>query len=155
MKLSPAEWENFLALPEEARNSIAASYATVGEDGKARIQSALSDTGTAAGAEATVGFDDAFNPEASVDVDVQADTSDVDGALDAATEDRDVTVKANLTGEAAVRDGLDTLTKRRTVNLEAVLDLSQATRDLASWRRAEAAKVLTVTATLKKDGTWD
>lgn len=155
MKLSPAEWENFLALPEEARNSIAASYATAGEDGKARIQSALSDTGTAAGAEATVGFDDAFNPEASVDVDVQADTSDVDGALDAATEDRDVTVKANLTGEAAVRDGLDTLTKRRTVNLEAVLDLSQATRDLASWRRAEAAKVLTVTATLKKDGTWD
>ncbi|MFJ2532790.1 hypothetical protein [Microbacterium maritypicum] len=154
MKLTPAEWENFLALPEDARNSIAASFATAGEDGKERIRSALSDGGSTAGAEATVKFDDAFNPEASVDVDVQADTSDVDGALDDATEDRDVTIKANLTGEGTVRDGLDTLTKRRTVHVEAVLDTSQAARDLASWRRSEANRPITITAKLVKEGAW-
>ncbi|KNY07916.1 hypothetical protein [Microbacterium sp. GCS4] len=153
MKLTPAEWENFLALPEDARNSIAASYSSAGEDGKERIRKALSDSGSTAGADATVGFEESFNPEANVEV--TADTSGAAADLDEVTEDRDVDIKANLTGEAAVRDGLETLTKRRTVAVEAVLDTSQATRDLAAWRRSEASKTVTITAKLAKGEGWD
>lgn len=153
MKLTPAEWENFLALPEDARNSIAASYSSAGEDGKERIRKALSDSGSTAGADATVGFEESFNPEANVAVD--ADISAATEKLDDVTEDRDVTIEANLTGEGSVRNGLESLTRKRTVTVEAVLDTSRADRQMNSWRREQENRSVTIAARLVKTGDWD
>lgn len=95
MQLSPDEWSNLLALPEEARASIAASYASTGEEGKTRIRQALGDGGGAeAGAQATVSFSDAFKPEA--DVVVNTDTSESTRKVDELTKPREMTVKVRL-----------------------------------------------------------
>lgn len=155
MKLSPAEWENFLALPEDARSSIAASFAASGEDGKERIRAALSDSGSTAGSEAAVNFDDAFKPEASVDVEVDADTAAAESALDAAAEDREATILAVLSGEADVRAGLSSLTNRRTVTIEARVDTSQASADMAAWRRNQESQTIRVRKIVTVEGEWD
>ncbi|WP_096359435.1 hypothetical protein [Microbacterium sp. TPU 3598] len=154
MRLSPDQWQNLLEMPEGQRTQWVAQFAALPEDARAPFAAALNDVGSTGGSEAAVAFDDSFNPEASVDVDVSVDTGDAAAELDEAAEDRDVTIKANLTGEGTVRDGLDTLTKRRTVHVEAVLDTSQAARDLAAWRRSEANRPITITAKLVKEGAW-
>lgn len=95
MQLSPDEWSNLLSLPEEARAGIAASYASTGEEGKARIRQALGDGGGGeAGKEATVSFSDAFKPEA--DVTVNTDTSESEEKVTALTQPREMTVKVKL-----------------------------------------------------------
>lgn len=95
MQLSPDEWSNLLSLPEEARAGIAASYASAGDDGKARIRAALGDGGAGeAGSEAAVSFSDAFDPKA--DVDVKADTTAVESKLKDLTKDRDLKVRIKL-----------------------------------------------------------
>jgi len=102
MQLSPAEWENLLALPEGARASIAASYAGAGEEGKARIRAALGDGGAGeAGSEATVSFEDAFDPKA--DVKVTADTSKSEADIDRLTKPRELPVKVVLDTSALDR----------------------------------------------------
>lgn len=152
MKLSPEEWENFLALPEDARTNIAASYQAAGDDGKQRIRAALSDTGATAGQEATVGFDDAFNPKA--DVTITADTSKAEADLDAVAAERTATIKTELTGEKAVRDGLTTLTERRKVGIDAVLDFTTANAQMTKWRRDQEAKPITIRR-ITTTGSWD
>lgn len=95
MQLSPAEWENLLALPEEARAGIAASYAAAGDEGKTRIREALGDGGGAeAGAQATVSFTDAFQPKA--DVTVETDTSESEAKVAELVKTREMTVKVRL-----------------------------------------------------------
>lgn len=95
MKLSPGEWENLLALPEEARTSIVASYASSGEEGKQRIRAALGDGGAGeAGSEAAVSFDSAFNPKAEVDAKV--DTSAAESKIKELTKERDMTIRVRV-----------------------------------------------------------
>ncbi|MDQ1169591.1 ElaB/YqjD/DUF883 family membrane-anchored ribosome-binding protein/type II secretory pathway pseudopilin PulG [Microbacterium proteolyticum] len=97
MQLSPAEWENLLSLPEGARASIAASYAAAGDDGKARIRAALGDGGAGeAGSEATVSFEDAFNPEADVEVTTKVDTSVSEAKIATLTKERQMTIRVKL-----------------------------------------------------------
>ncbi|PTT22612.1 hypothetical protein DBR36_01510 [Microbacterium sp. HMWF026] len=95
MKLSPGEWENLLSLPEEARAGIAASYASSGEDGKARIRAALGDGGAGeAGSEAAVSFDAAFNPDAEIKP--QVDTSAAESKVKELTKDREMKIRVKL-----------------------------------------------------------
>lgn len=155
MRLSPEQWQNLLEMPEGQRTQWVSQFAALPEDARAPFAAALNDIGSSGGSDAAVAFDDSFNPEASVDVDVEADTSDAVAQIDEAAEDRDVTIKANLTGEGAVRDGLESLTRRRTVTVEAVLDTSRATRDLATWRRNQENKPVVIAAKLVKTGDWD
>lgn len=152
MKLSPEEWENFLALPEDARTNIAASYQTAGEEGQQRIRAALSDTGTAAGQEATVGFDDAFNPKA--DVTITADTSKAKADLDDVTAERTATIKTKLTGVKAVREDLTAVARKRTATVEVRLDTSAADKAMANWRRKQQNTPVTVPVK-KTDGGWN
>lgn len=142
MKLTPAEWENFLALPEDARNSIAASYKKAGEDGKSRIRAALSDTGSTAGKDATVGFDESFTPDATVSVDVN--TSSAKRDLDALAKKRTAEIDAKTTGKAKAKADLDALAKKRTATIEARLDTSAATRSLNAWFRRNNNRVITI-----------
>lgn len=155
IRLSPEQWQNLLEMPEGQRTQWVAQFAALPEDARAPFAAALNDVGSAGGSEAAVAFDDSFNPDADVDVSVEADTSDAVAAIDEAAEDRKVDIKANLTGEGSVREGLSALTRKRTVTVEAVVDTSQASRDLAAWRRNEASKTVTIRAKLAKDGSWD
>lgn len=92
MQLTPAEWENLLALPEQARTNIVNSYATSGDEAKARIRSALGDGGGAdAGAEAAVAFDKSFMPDAKITPAV--DTAKADRTIADLTKPREVVLK--------------------------------------------------------------
>lgn len=95
MRLSPGEWENLLSLPEEARAGIAASYASSGEEGKARIRAALGDGGAGeAGSEAAVSFDAAFNPDAEIKP--QVDTSAAESKVKELTKEREMKIRVKL-----------------------------------------------------------
>lgn len=142
MKLTPAEWENFLALPEDARNNIAASYKKAGEDGKSRIRAALSDTGSTAGTDATVGFDDAFNPDATVTVDVNTAAAKRD--LDQVSKKRTAEIEVKTTGKAKAKADVDALAKKRTATIEARLDTSAATRTLNAWFNRNNNRTITI-----------
>lgn len=95
MQLTPGEWENLLALPDDARTSIVNSYATSGEEGKARIRAALGDGGAGeAGAEAAVAFDSSFDPKAKVEAEVN--TTKAEASVKELTKDRELKVKVKL-----------------------------------------------------------
>lgn len=124
MKLTPAEWENFLSMPDSARQSIAASWATTGETGQQKIREALGDGGAAdAGAAATVAFDAAFSPtDSDVSVSVSADTATADRAIDrVASKTRTARILARSETRAA-EAALARLTRTRTARVRAVAD---------------------------------
>ncbi len=154
IRLSPEQWQNLLEMPEGQRTQWVAQFAALPEDARAPFAAALNDVGSTGGSEAAVAFDDSFNPDASVDVEVEADTSDAVKDIEKASKDRKVKIKAELTGKAGVSADLDTLTKKRTVTVTASLDTSQAYRDL-SRLRTEASKSITIRARLAKEGSWD
>lgn len=150
MKLTPAEWENFLALPEEARNSIAASYQSAGEEGKERIRSALSDGGSTAGADATVGFDENFNPNAEVEV--QVDTGPAEADLRDVTKKRTAEIEVKTTGKADAKSALDDLAKKRHATIDVSADTSSASATVNSWRRNQESRPVYITIRAKNGG---
>lgn len=70
LKLTPDQWENLLALPEDARQAIVNSYAVADQGTRDSITSSLSDVGATGGSGAAVAFDEAFQPDADVEVTV-------------------------------------------------------------------------------------
>lgn len=70
MKLTPDQWENLLALPDEARASIVNSYSVADPDTQARITAGLTSAGSQGGSDAAVAFDESFNPEGDATVEV-------------------------------------------------------------------------------------
>lgn len=114
MQLTPSEWENLLALPDDARTSIVNSYATSGEEGKARIRAALGDGGAGdAGAEAAVAFDSSFDPKAKVEANV--DTKRAEASVKELTKDREIKVKVKL--DTSEYDNWDPARKTGRVNV--------------------------------------
>lgn len=150
MKLTPEEWENFLALPEDARQNIAASYQTAGEDGKARIRAALSDTGSSAGSEATVGFEESFQPDADVTVDV--DTADAAAQLDDLADKRTAEIEVKTTGKADAKTALDDLAKKRYASIDVSANTWDATATVNAWRRSQEARPVYITVKAKNGG---
>lgn len=150
MKLSPEEWENFLALPEDARNSIAASFATAGEDGQTRIRAALSDTGSASAADATVGFNENFNPEA--DVEVQVDTGKAESALKAVSKKRTAEIAVKTTGTSKAKADLDALAKKRHATIDIRSNTSPATNGVNTWRRNQESRPVYIEVKAKSGG---
>jgi hypothetical protein len=121
MQLTPSEWENLLGMPEAARTAVVNSYATSGEEGKARIRQALGDGGAGeAGQEASVSFSDSFNPEA--DVTVTADTSKAKAELTEVAKKREAEIAVKTTGKADARDELNDLARSRDVTLRVRVD---------------------------------
>jgi hypothetical protein len=153
IRLSPEQWSNLMEMPEDARAQWVAQFAALPEDARAPYAAALNNLGATGGSEAAVAFDDAFTPDASVTID--ADTTAALAALDDVVEDREVTIDAALTGEAAVRSSLDTLTKKRTVSLEARLDTTKATADMDAWRRTQEQKPIRIRKIVTVEGEWD
>lgn len=143
MKLTPSEWENLLALPDDAKAAIVQSYATSGEEGKERIRAALSDGGAVSGAEATVGFDENFNPsDADVDINVDAKTGDAREAIqNVANKKYEASIKVKTTGKGEVKRDLDDLAKKRTTDIQAKVTGAESARNsldsVATKRRAE------------------
>lgn len=123
MQLTPGEWENLLALPEEARGAIVQSYASSGEEGKSRIREALGDGGAGeAGQEATVSFSESFNPEA--DVEVTADTSGAEKKLVEVAKKRQAMIDVATSGVVDAYRVLDGLSEERSVTLKVKVDAS-------------------------------
>ncbi|SDO77584.1 hypothetical protein SAMN04487848_2051 [Microbacterium sp. ru370.1] len=128
MQLTPDEWSNLLSLPEDARATIAASYASAGDEGKARIRAALGDGGGGeAGSEATVAFDDSFNPAAKVTPKV--DGAPAEAAMKELTRQREVVVKVKVD-----RSELDALPTRRTITIDADTSSARRTVDQLNGR---------------------
>ncbi len=148
MKLTPDEWDNFLALPEDARNSIAASYAAAGEEGRTRIRSALSDTGI-------VSADDLvsnFNPELEADVDVEADTGPAESALDDLAKRRTAEIEVKTTGKAEAKGDLDALAKTRHATLNVRADVSDANAAINTMRRNQENRPIYITVYKRNGG---
>ncbi|APH44874.1 hypothetical protein BMW26_07825 [Microbacterium sp. 1.5R] len=150
MKLTPAEWENFLALPEEARNSIAASYQSAGEEGKERIRVALSDGGSTAGADATVGFDENFNP--SAEVEIQAETGAAEADLKDVSRDRTAEIKVKTSGKADAKNDLDALARDRHATINVRADVSRADSAINTMRRNQESRPLYITVYKRNGG---
>lgn len=150
MKLTPAEWENFLALPEDARNTIAASYATAAEDGKERIRAALSDGGSTAGTDATVGFDENFNPNAEVEINAETGAAEAD--LKDVSRDRETEIKVKTTGKADAKSDLDSLAKDRHATIRVRADTSDASASVNSWRRNQENRPVYITVRARNAG---
>jgi hypothetical protein len=152
LKLTPEQWENYLALPEDVRANIAASYAVADEGTKASIVGALTDTGAEAGAGAAVGFDESFNPKGDVEVTATVDTKAVKTGLETITKgthEAKVTAVPDPRTFAGVAASLAALTASRAVSITPATDTSAITRQLANYH----PPTVYVPAVLVKPGT--
>lgn len=148
IKLSPQQWTNLLQMPEEQRIQWVSQFAALPESARAPFAAALNDVGSSGGDKASVAFDQAFEPDA--DVEVQVDTAAAKGDLNAlANKKRTAEIKAKATGESAAKRDLDAIAKKRTATIEAKLNTSRVTRDMNRWRRNQEARPLTITANLR------
>lgn len=148
IRLSPEQWQNLLEMPEGQRTQWVAQFAALPEDARAPFAAALNDVGSSGGNEAAVAFDDSFNPDA--DVTVQVDTADADDELTSLAEKkRTAEIEAKLTGKKSVESDLDDLARKRNVTIEARIDTSSASAGMANWRRNQESRPITITANVR------
>lgn len=156
MQLTPEQWENFLALPEDTRATIASSYVVADDTTKASITTALTDSGLAGGAGAAVAFDESFNPTGDVEVTATADTKAAVTALENVAK---ATYEASITARAdqslnTVKTALDNVTRSRTVAVSAVADTGQAQRDIDSFITRNNGRKIYLKAEIAKGVEW-
>lgn len=148
IRLSPAQWQNLLEMPEDQRMQWVSQFAALPESARAPFAAALNDVGSSGGDEAAVAFDQSFDPDADVTVDV--DTSGASKDLtNLATKKRTAEIKVKTTGKADAKRDLDALARKRVVTIQARLDTSRATRDMYAWRRWQESRPITITANVK------
>lgn len=137
LKLTPEQWENYLALPEDVRANIAASYAVADEGTKTRIVDALTDAGSEGGTGLAVGFDAATSDlTADADVDVKADVKPATDAIEkvaAKKYEATITARTDATLPAA-RDAFDDAARSRSVSISAVANTSGLDAQLRYYR---------------------
>lgn len=122
IRLTPAEWQNFLGLDEATQQQLASAYTSGDSALQQRIRDSLSDAGDKAGADATVKFSDSFKPAAKSDVKVKVDTGDAEAKVDKLTEDKTAKVKVDVTGEKAAASVIDDVAKARTATVHVGID---------------------------------
>lgn len=79
LKLTPDQWTNLMAMPEDARMAIVQSLVRGPQDAKPGIIAALTDAGSSAANSAEVSFEQGFDPNSEVDV--SAETAGAERSL--------------------------------------------------------------------------
>lgn len=148
IKLSPEQWSNLLEMPEEQRMQWVSQFAALPETARSPFAAALNDVGSSGGSEASVAFDQAFEPDA--DVTVQVETAAAEADLTAlSSKKRTAEIKTKVTGGAKTRTDLDALARTRTATITARVNTGRAERDMAAWRRDQESRPITITANVK------
>lgn len=152
IKLTPAQWQNLLEMPEEQRMQWVAQFAALPETARTPFAAALNDVGSSGGDEAAVAFDQSFDPDA--DVTVQVDTQEASADLQAlASKKREATIKVKTSGEAAVKRNLDNLARTRHATIEARANTWRANAQMNAFRRDQESRPITITANVRRGKT--
>lgn len=151
MKLSPEQWSNLMEMPEEQRQQWVAQFVALPENAKAPYAAALNDLGSSGGSQAAVGFDDSFNPDA--DVQIQVETSEADSKLETlSSKKRTAEIAVKTTGKADAKAALDDLAKTRHATINVHANTSDATATVNSWRRNQESRPVYITVKARGGG---
>jgi cytochrome c551/c552 len=101
IRLTPAEWTNFLGLDEKTQEQLASAYASGDSKLQQQIRSSLSDSAGKGGSDATVKFSETFKPEQKDALKIKVDDSDAQSAVDKLTKARTMTLDVALAPGAA------------------------------------------------------
>lgn len=151
MKLSPDQWSNLMEMPEDARMQWVAQFAALPEEARAPYSAALNDLGSSGGSSAAVAFDDSFNPNADVEIQVETDRARSD--LDDVAKDRTAEIKVKTTGKADAKSDLDALARTRHATINVRADVSDANAAINTMRRNQEARPITITANVRSGRT--
>jgi hypothetical protein len=121
MKLTPEQWSNLMEMPEESRAQWVAQFVALPENARQPYATALNNLGSDGGNQAAVGFEDSFNPDA--DVEIQVDDTRARRELKDLVKPRTAEVKVKTTGKADARDAIDKVAKDRTATIRVNADL--------------------------------
>lgn len=149
MKMTPEQWANFMELPESSRMTIAASWASGGEEAKSKIVTTLTDAGTDAAAGATVGFNEGFNPEGDVEVTATVDTSAATEGIAKVTDKKyEADIKVTTSNKANANDEINKVAdKKRTADIKVNVLTGDATEALSNFINKKRSLNITVNAT--------
>lgn len=152
IRLTPEQWQNLMEMPDDVRAQWVAQFAALPEEAREPYAAALNDVGSTGGTEATVAFEDAFSPEA--DVEVTVETKAAASALDSlASARRTATITARTAGVPAARRDLDQLARARHATLQVRADTWRASQAVDSWRRRQEAAPVYINVRARTGGT--
>lgn len=152
LKMAPGDWDALMSMPEESRAQWVAQVAALPEEARAPFIDALDGIAGNAGSGAAVSFDDSFNPEAEVEVDVEVDTGPANDALDDVSKKRTAEIAVKTTGKADAKSALDNLAKKRYATIDVRADVSDFNASVNSARRNQEARPVYITIRAKNGG---
>ncbi|WP_262002228.1 hypothetical protein [Microbacterium sp. Mcb102] len=138
MKLTPEQWTNLMEMPEAQRTQWVAQFVALPENARQPYAAALNDLGKAGGSQASVAFDDSFDPNA--DVDIKVDTSSAESDLENVARKRTADIAVKTTGKSKAKADLDALARKRHATIDVRANTTPANNDVESWRRRQQSR---------------
>lgn len=150
LKMSPGDWDSLMAMPEGSRMQWVAQIAALPEEARAPFIDALDGIAGNAGTGASLSFEEGFNPEADVEVDVN--TSRAQSALDDVAKKRTAEIEVKTTGKADAKSALDDLAKKRYATIDVRADTSDFNASVNSARRSQESRPVYITVKYRNGG---
>lgn len=135
LKMSPEDWTALLSMPEDARMQWVSQVASLPEEARTPFIDGLDGIAGNAGSSASVSFEEGFQPDADVEIDVEADTEDAEASIEkVAGKDYTATIKAQTDSSlTTTREALDGLARARTATINVSANLLAVSEQIRNY----------------------